>query len=108
MLIEASGTHCSLMVDCGSDISVIKACKIKPSQIYFPNNKCNITGIGNGSVSTLGDTVTNIIVEDSTLPQSFHIVDNSFPIPTDGILGRDFFFFVNIGVRLTTIHIYFQ
>lgn len=90
LLIEASGSHCSLMVDCGSDISVIKAHKVKQSQIYFPNNKCNVTGIGSGTISTLGDTNTNILIEDVALSQNFHIVENSFPIPTDGILGRDF------------------
>lgn len=79
------------MLDSGSDISIIKAQHIKPSQIYFPDNKCNITGIGTGSETTLGDTKSNVIVEDLTLPQKFHIVRNNFPIPTDGILGRDFF-----------------
>lgn len=79
-----------MMLDSGSDISIIKAQHIKPSQIYFPDNKCNITGIGTGSETTLGDTKSNVIVEDLTLPQKFHIVRNDFPIPTDGILGRDF------------------
>lgn len=78
------------MVDSGSDISIIKSHKIKPEQIYFPTNKCSITGIGNGAISTLGDTTINIIVNNQTLPQHFHIVHENFPIPTDGIIGRDF------------------
>ena len=78
------------MVDSGSDISVIKAHKVKPSQIYYPSNKCSVTGVGNGASTTLGDTNVNININNETLTQNFHIVDQNFPIPTDGILGRDF------------------
>lgn len=78
------------MVDSGSDISIIKAHKIKSTQIYFPENKCSITGIGAGTESSLGDTNSNIILNEQILPQKFHIVKDNFPIPTDGILGRDF------------------
>lgn len=78
------------MVDSGSDISVLKANKVKPSQIYRPTNKCNVIGIGNGTTSTLGDTLVQIKIYNQNLAQNFHIVDENFPIPTDGILGRDF------------------
>lgn len=78
------------IVDCGSDISVLKASKIKSTQIYYPTEKCNIMGIGHGAISTIGTTHTNLLVNDMKIPHKFHIVEENFPIPTDGIIGRDF------------------
>lgn len=78
------------MMYSGSDISVLKANKVKPTQIYQPTNKCSVTGIGNGATSTLGDTLVQIKIPNQTIAQNFHIVDKTFPIPTDEILGRDF------------------
>lgn len=78
------------MVDCGSDISVVKANKIKPTQTFYPTETCSITGIGAGTVHSIGCTYSNIIINEKNIPQKFHIVDSNFPIPTEGILGRDF------------------
>lgn len=78
------------IVDCGSDISIVKANKIKSSQIYYPSEKCEIIGIGHGNISTIGTTYANILLNGLQIPHKFHIVEDNFPIPTDGILGRDF------------------
>ena len=83
-------SNLTFIVDCGSDISVIKAEVVRKTQIYYPYEKCNISRIGHGIVSSLGTTYTNLVINGFKLPQMFHIVENNFPIPTDGILGRDF------------------
>lgn len=90
MNIDLSETQCTFIIDTGSDISVIKSLKVKPTQIYYPEEKCIITGIGNEGIHSLGSTFTNIIVDGIPLQQKFQIVQNDFPIPTDGIIGRDF------------------
>lgn len=89
-MVDMSDVQLSFIVDCGSDISVVKCGLVRKTQIYYPSQKCDIVGIGHGNVSTMGTTQTNIILNDIKIPQMFHIVRNDFPIPTDGILGRDF------------------
>lgn len=89
-MLEMSDTANLFIVDCGSDISIMKASKIKRAQIYYPSLKCDIIGIGQGNVSTMGTTNTNILLNGNKIPHKFHIVEDNFPIPTDGIIGRDF------------------
>lgn len=89
-MLDMAETPNLFIVDCGSDISIIKANRIKSTQIYYPDEKCNIIGIGHGSISTIGTTHTDLLVEGMKIPHKFHIVEDNFPIPTDGIIGRDF------------------
>ena len=63
---------------------------MKRTQIYFPDEKCLISGIGHDGISSLGSAFTKIMVEGEYIEQKFHIVESDFPIPTDGIIGRDF------------------
>lgn len=79
-------------MDCGSDISLIKLDQLRPTQQIYQNENCILNGIGANSVNTLGKTDTKIHFNDFSINQSFQVVDSSFPIPTDGILGRDFFY----------------
>lgn len=87
---DVSDTPITFMVDSGSDISVVKCNKLKLNQQFYPTETCSITGIGSGAVNSIGCIYSNINVNDKNLPQKFHIVNNDFPIPTEGILGRDF------------------
>lgn len=77
-------------MDTGSDISIIKAHKIKDTQIYYKDEKCIISGIGHDKIQSLGSTFSNIIAQSIPIEHKFHIVEDDFPIPTDGIIGRDF------------------
>lgn len=43
-----------------------------------------------GFQHTLGTTNTEIHINDHALTHNFHVVGHHFPIPSDGILGRDF------------------
>lgn len=88
--IDLSETQCTFIVDTGSDISIIKSRKVKSSQIYYPEEKCVISGIGDEGIHSLGSTFANILVEGIPIQQKFQIVSNDFPIPTDGIIGKDF------------------
>lgn len=85
-----SEVECTFLLDSGSDISIIKASKVKSDQIYYPSENCNIKGVGEGTITSLGSTHTCLHIEGEKINQSFQIVSNGFPIPTDGILGRDF------------------
>lgn len=91
-MLDFSDLPCTFLVDCGSDISLIKLGKLRPTHQIYQNENCILNGIGANSVHTLGKTDTKIYFNDLlSTNQSFQVVDSSFPIPTDGILGRDFF-----------------
>lgn len=82
---------CSFIVDSGADISIFKSGKILPNQRIDANRKFKINGITNSTIQTIAETETALITEnDLSIVHNFQIVDDSFPIPTDGILGRDF------------------
>lgn len=90
MEVDLSDSKCTFIVDTGSDISIVKANKVKPTQIFYAEEKCIISGIGQEGIHSLGSTFTYIRTENIQIEHKFHIVDDEFPIPTDGIIGRDF------------------
>ena len=51
-----------------------------------------LTGIGKGSVKTLGSLILELKFNDNcSIKHTFHKVPNDFQITEDGIIGRDFF-----------------
>lgn len=85
-----TGTTNTYLLDTGADISVIKQSKIRPGQYVDTASRSKIKGVTEGFQNTLGMIDTEIFAEKFGLEHNFHIVSNDFPIPTDGILGRDF------------------
>ena len=82
---------CSFIVDSGADISIFKGEKILPNQRIDIQKKFKINGITPKTIETIAETETCLITnENLSFVHNFQIVDNDFPIPTDGILGRDF------------------
>lgn len=47
-------------------------------------------GITNERPQSLGSVVLTLVFEHLSIPHKFHVVDDDFPIPTHGILGKDF------------------
>lgn len=79
------------MVDSGAEISLIKSGHIKPTELVNLNDKCNITGINSEIVETFGTISSSIqLSSECKLNTKFQLVPDNIPIPTDGILGRDF------------------
>ena len=52
---------------------------------------CSFSSITNEKIESIGITEINFNIFEKESKYKFHIVDENFPIPTDGILGRDFF-----------------
>ena len=73
----------------------IHSSKIEDGTIFIQNNKfiCIMETISNTEVILLiTETKTNLQFDDIlNVSHSFQIVNDHLPIPTDGILGRDFF-----------------
>lgn len=80
----------TLLVDTGADISLFKRTKINPGQDINRFDNIKIKGVTDGLTYSIGRTETQLYIDDFVLDHTFHIVDNNFPIPSDGILGRDF------------------
>lgn len=79
------------MIDTGADISIFKLNKVLNNQPIDKNNKCTISGISGKKLETYASTETFLTFQGRfMLKQKFFLVDGNFPIPTDGILGRDF------------------
>lgn len=81
-----------LLVDTGAEISILKPGKVRPDQLINLDEQCKITGINNHTVNTFGTTVSTINLNSTNeITHKFQVVQQDFPITTDGILGRDFF-----------------
>lgn len=85
-----TGLKNTFIIDTGADISIFKRGQVHLDQIVNISAASKIKGVTEGLVSSLGVTKTNIMIDNYEIPHFFHIVENSFPIPGDGILGRDF------------------
>lgn len=92
LYVYMTNSRCSFIIDSGSDISVFKRDKILNQQQINPTKRFQITGITDGITETIAETETTLgFVNGLKLKHNFQIVNSNFPIPTDGILGRDFF-----------------
>lgn len=87
---NVTNSPCTFIVDTGADVSIFKPNNISVNLIYDPQNQSVLRGITNQEILSLGSVNINLVSNNLNLPHSFQLVDNSFPIPTDGILGRDF------------------
>lgn len=77
------------MVDTGADISLIKLAHFKVNEINT-NNISTLSGIGQGKIRSIGTTHFDLRYKKYLIPHTFHVVDDDFPIPCDGIIGMDF------------------
>lgn len=87
---NVSEQPCTFIVDTGADVSIFKPNNINVNLNYNPQNQSTLRGITAQETLTLGSVNISLILNNFSLPHTFQLVDNSFPIPTNGILGRDF------------------
>jgi hypothetical protein len=80
----------TLMIDNGADISIIKETKLKKTTPIKNGSQCSITGVTPGAIKTIGLTTLRLNFYDSEIDHDFQVVDITFPLQVDGILGRDF------------------
>ena len=80
----------TFLLDTGSDICIIKNRFVKNSKNIQNDFTFKLSGIGDGIISTIGCIPTTLFLKEFDLTHDFHVVDDSFPIPCDGIIGYDF------------------
>lgn len=80
----------TFLVDSQADISLVKISCLNPNIILNENEKISITGITTFSIQTLRTIHTQLTISNFSIPQIFHVVNDDFNIPSNGILGKDF------------------
>lgn len=80
----------SFLVDTEAQISVIKIGSIANTSEIDSSEIINIKGITKGSTKTLGIIFLDLFSNNYIIEHKFHILNENTPIPTDGIIGKDF------------------
>lgn len=78
------------MIDTQADVSVIKRSVIQNDSFIDFSNIIHIKGVTNSTISSFGTTYIDLIFDQTSLSQEFHVVPDTFNIPVDAILGKDF------------------
>ena len=89
------------LIDSGSGPNIIKKKFLKPNVQVNRNEILKLTGITTHHVPTLGLGQVDILGR----PVTFHLVEDEFPIPQDGIIGSDFFNQFQASVNYKTKHL---
>lgn len=89
--VEIANTECTFILDTAADISILKADLVDQNYLIDPSTRCIIRGVTDGTVNTVGIATTNLNFDGNILTNfPFQLVETNFPIPSDGILGKDF------------------
>lgn len=79
------------LLDTQAQISILKPNNLDQDIKIRTKDSCGITGVTDGRVQSLGATTARLFLSNSfVISQEFQVVNSSFPIPVDGILGQDF------------------
>lgn len=82
----------TFLVDTQADISIIKFNSISNKNDINFSEKIWLKGITDQSIESLGTIYLNLQMENMQTETKFNVVNENFPIPSDGILGKDFIY----------------
>ena len=77
--------ECKFFVDSGADISVVKCSSLQPNTYIDTRDILEIKGVTPGKTQTLGRAQIPLLKSQCKI----HVVPDSFPIDTEGLLGWD-------------------
>lgn len=90
-LLVAKANNAKLLIDTGSDVTILKINHADDDAEVHTNNLIQLKGITENTITSLGLCIGNIPLSNNvTISHEFHIVPHDFPIPCHGILGKDF------------------
>lgn len=78
------------LVDSGAHVSLIRESALKPDFKIDKNDIIFMKGITNDRQKSLGSVVDYIQFKKITIEHKFYVVNNDFPMPSHGIVGKDF------------------
>lgn len=89
--VQMTNARNTFIIDCGADISIFKISKLNPNYLINLTERIRLTGITDDTIETIASAETDLYFEGGLcIKHKFHLVNDEFPIMTDGILGRDF------------------
>jgi hypothetical protein len=80
----------NLLLVTGSELNLIKLNKLQDDVMVTSTKIYKMQGISDKLVDTLGSTILTVSLDDESYKTEFQVVDSSFPIDGDGILGNPF------------------
>jgi len=80
----------NLLLDTGSELNLIKLNKLQDDILVTSTNIYTMQGISDKLVDTLGSTMLTVSLDNEKYETEFQVVDSTFPIVGDGILGNPF------------------
>lgn len=87
---SASDKKLVFLLDTGAEISIIKEQCLKPDVDIDDSRNINIRGITDNIIKSIGVIDNELFGNNFSLFHDFHVVPNTFNIPADGIIGKDF------------------
>lgn len=87
-----------MLIDSQADISVIKESSIHKLTSVNENEQIYIKGITDQLITSLGTTYVKIKFGEEWIVHKVHVVPDSFEIPVNGILGKDFLKLFNCSI----------
>lgn len=79
-----------MLIDSQADICIIKLSAILPNSSYDRNDVILMKGINEEKQKSLGSILINIKIGNLSIEHKFYLIDDTFPLPSHGIIGRDF------------------
>lgn len=79
-----------LLIDTGADLNLIKLSSLKDDLLVSSEKIYNMQGINDQLVNTMGSTMLTVLIDGRKYSTEFQVVNASFPITGDGILGNPF------------------
>lgn len=80
----------NLLIDTGSQITILKKSCVKGNAICYTDYKAYLKGISDSLIATYGICYGEFKIGGVSITHPVHLVKDNFPIPQDGILGKDF------------------
>lgn len=78
------------LVDTQADVSILKINAMRQNFNIDTDNSIQLKGITDGYINSHGTQNIKLYFDNVQIKHQFHVVDNDFPIPSHGILGKDF------------------
>lgn len=82
----------TFLVDTQADNSIIKIGSIFNKNSINYNEKIWLKGITDEGIESIGTIHCNLTVGQMEIKTKFHVVSEDFPIPSNGLLGKDFIY----------------
>lgn len=80
----------TLLIDTESQVTIIKQSALKTNLNINKNDIISMRGITNERKFSLGSININFIFSHLFLEHKIHVVPDDFPLPSNGLLGKDF------------------